>query len=327
MKVENSIRFHYEELYVRYSSLREKEGDSFNDYCNDNDFFFEDRIKSQESYALKLSTGRYDGHEIDDFYACTIVVPNLRYVEEAENFVSSCYEIIDRKPGDTVKSRPADFSFNSIRLRCQLKRGVKESCFDSCEFEVQIKTLLEHAYSKATHDFSYKGGVVSWSRERLAAQIKAVLDNADLSILEMEKLSSSSFLDKKNITYEKRRAIVDFIKNEWNSDSDDFMPSDLKRLAEVMLNILSASNLEVESLQRAVKKETEKGRGTVTKNLSIYSILLQSLINQEHDKIMKYLQGKKQKNKQQILIPPEIELPVGIGVESLKNAIILNRYD
>jgi len=143
----------------------------------------------------------------------------------------------------------------------------------------------------------------------------------------MEKLSSSSFLDKKNITYEKRRAIVDFIKNEWNSDSDDFMPSDLKRLAEVMLNILSASNLEVESLQRAVKKETEKGRGTVTKNLSIYSILLQSLINQEHDKIMKYLQGKKQKNKQQILIPPEIELPVGIGVESLKNAIILNRYD
>ena len=252
-------------------------------------------------------------------------VPNLRYVEDAVNLVSACYEVFDKKPGETVKSRPTDFSFNSIRMNCRLKRGIIDNYLDSCVFEVQVKTLLEHACSKATHDFSYKGGTVSWSRERLAAQIKAVLDNADLSILEMESLSCSNFLDKRNQSYEKMKSIVLFIRTEWGSASEKIMPHDLKRLAEVTANLLSASNLDVKSLKDAVQKETDLGRGKHTRNQSIYSIFLQSLINQKQKNVMKYLKGKKQKYKQQILIPPEIELPEGTDIEKLNNAIFLPR--
>ncbi|RWX43802.1 hypothetical protein H206_02438 [Candidatus Electrothrix aarhusensis] len=325
MKVEHSIRVKYQELWEKYSALKTEVGDLLLESCEENGWFFEHRLKSEENYASKLSTGRYSDAEIDDFYACTIVVPNLRYVPNAVELVSACYDIFDKKPGETVKSRPTDFSFNSIRMLCRLKKGVTEKFLDSCVFEVQVKTLLEHACSKATHDFSYKGGTVSWGRERLAAQIKAVLDNADLSILEMESLSSSSFLDQKNESYEKMKAIVLFIRNEWEDSSDNIMPSDLKRLAEVTAKILSASNLDIIRLKNAVKKETDEGRGKNTKNQSIYSILLQSLINQERKNVMKYLQGKKQKCKQQILIPPEIELPEGTDIKTLKNAVFLPR--
>lgn len=325
MKVEHSIRAKHRELWEKYSFLMAEVGELLDESCKGNDWFFEHRLKSQESYASKLSTGRYNGAEIDDFYACTIVVPNLRYVSDAVELVSACYDLFDKKPGETVKSRPTDFSFNSIRMLCRLKKGVTENYLDSCVFEVQVKTLLEHACSKATHDFSYKGGTVSWSRERLAAQIKAVLDNADLSILEMESLSCSSFLDQKNESYEKMKSIVLFIRNEWGEASDDIIPYDLKRLAEVTSNMLSASNLDIDSLMDAVKKETDAGRGKHTKNQSIYSIFLQSLINQERKNVMNYLKGKKQKFKQQILIPPEIELPEGTNIKTLNNAVVLPR--
>ncbi len=325
MKVENSIRVKHQKLWDKYSALKAEVGELLIESCEKQEWFFEHRLKSQESYASKLSTGRYSDAEIDDFYACTIVVPNLRYVTDAVELVSACYDMFDKKPGETVKSRPTDFSFNSIRMLCRLKKGVIEKYLDSCVFEVQVKTLLEHACSKATHDFSYKGGTVSWSRERLAAQIKAVLDNADLSILEMESLSSSSFLDQKNESYEKMKSIVLFIRAEWEDSSENIIPYDLKRLAEVTANILSASNLDINSLKDAVKKETDVGRGKHSKNQSIYSIFLQSLINQEQKKVMKYLKGKKQKYKQQILIPPEIELPEGTDVKTLKNAVVFPR--
>ncbi|MBU0663408.1 MAG: hypothetical protein KJ990_02575 [Proteobacteria bacterium] len=325
MKVENSIRVKHQELLEKYSALKAEVGHLLVESCEKNDWFFEHRLKSEESYALKLSTGRYNDTEIDDFYACTIVVPNLRYVADAVELISECYDVFDKKPGETIKSRPTDFSFNSIRMNGRLKKGVTENYLDSCVFEVQVKTLLEHACNKATHDFAYKGGTVSWSKERLAAQIKAVLDNVDLSILEMESLSSSRFLDQKNESYEKMGLIVQFIRNEWGSESESIIPYDLKRLAEVTANVLSAINLDLNNLMDAVKKETSLGRGKHTKNQSIYSIFLQSLINQERRNVMIYLRGKKQKYKQQILIPSEIELPEGTDIKTLNNAVVLPR--
>lgn len=325
MKVEQSIRTNHSKLLEKYSTLKDKVGEVLADSCESNEWFFEHRIKSEESYALKLATGRYNGVEIDDFYACTIVVPNLRYVADAVELVSACYDVIEKRPKDIIKSRPTDFSFNSIRLLCKLKKGVKESYWDSCVFEVQVKTLLEHACSKATHDFSYKSGTVSWSRERLAAQIKAVLDNADLSILEMENLSSSTFLNRKNESYEKMKLIVDFIRTEWKQVSESIFPHDLKRLAEVTSNVLNATQLDLDSLKNAIEKENIEGRGVHTTNQSIYSIFLQALINQEKDKVFRYLKGKKNKYKPQILIPAEVELPDDIDIEKLNNAIILTQ--
>lgn len=49
-------------------------------------------------------------------------------------------------------------------------------------FEVQILTAFEYAWSTVTHDLVYKGPGVDWQRRRLAAQLKAVVEQLDLLI-------------------------------------------------------------------------------------------------------------------------------------------------
>ena len=51
-------------------------------------------------------------------------------------------------------------------------------------FEVQIKTILQHAWSIATHDLIYKTDTVSWPKERIAFQVKAMLEHAEIAIAE-----------------------------------------------------------------------------------------------------------------------------------------------
>lgn len=78
VKIEASIRRAHSEFYEEYTLVQEEVRELLKKACDLRQWIFEDRIKSDESYALKLLTGRFKGYEIDDFYACTIVAPNLR---------------------------------------------------------------------------------------------------------------------------------------------------------------------------------------------------------------------------------------------------------
>jgi ppGpp synthetase/RelA/SpoT-type nucleotidyltranferase len=56
-------------------------------------------------------------------------------------------------------------------------------------FEVQIKSAFDHAWSTATHDLTYKAQQIDWRRLRLAAQIKAIVEQLDVAILGFEKMA------------------------------------------------------------------------------------------------------------------------------------------
>jgi hypothetical protein len=47
-------------------------------YCDKTGYAFASRIKTVESLAEKIETGRHkNGSDLDDLYACTIIVPTL----------------------------------------------------------------------------------------------------------------------------------------------------------------------------------------------------------------------------------------------------------
>lgn len=316
-KVEASIRKKHAELTDQYYPIEREVKDLLGTACDQNGWVFQDRVKSIESFALKVLDGRYKDYGLDDFYACTVVVPNLTNIEAALNLIRSTFRIDAEKPGDEIRTRPTEFSFDSIRFYCRLPSSLKPSVYQDLPFEIQVKTLLEHAWSKATHQFSYKSADVSWAKERLSAQIKAILNNVDLSILEMDKLSESGVLNKKNPRYERLRSILEFLNSEFGLDND-------KRLAEHIDNLFRRIGVSIEQVKSCLEKESKEGRGRNLKNLSTYSIILLSLFNQLPKTVIKAFKRDKKKYSSNIVIPAEVLSASEIDTTGFKDVNILS---
>jgi ppGpp synthetase/RelA/SpoT-type nucleotidyltranferase len=276
VKIEKSIRDHYVSTRDVYGPISDDVANLIKEACEKSGWIYTSRIKDMQSYALKLATGR----EVDDFFGCSIVVPTLGDVSSAVELVSSCLVIVDRRPKETITSRPTEFQFDSVRLYCELKDSVHPTPKHGRKFEVQVKTLLEQAWSQATHDFSYKGGDISWAKERIAAQLKAMLDNVELSISQISLLSSAESLNKKHKDYDSRADILRYIKEELGLKSGVILPRDLRRLTDIVNGLLKFTGSGLADLRRWIEDETVEGRGTLVTDLSAYSIILQSAMNQ-----------------------------------------------
>ena len=148
---------------------------------------YESRVKELPSFALKIESGRFDNpRSLEDFFACTIVVANSTEIDEAEKLIDENFALQERRPQHPSHTHKASyaFPFDDLRLYVALadKPSVPPTDLIGIVFEVQIKTFLQHAWSIATHDLLYKTDDANWSKERIAYQIKAMLEHAEVSI-------------------------------------------------------------------------------------------------------------------------------------------------
>lgn len=184
-------------------------------------------------------------------------------------------------------------------------------------FEVQIKTFLAHAWGIATHDLTYKTDQKSWPQERIAFQIKAMLEHAEVSIQEAQKLAKSACLKKTDELTRRISDTIELINDMWPSG---LLPADKKRLAENINTLITKVGIEVATLSRILREETRLGRGANTLNLSPYGTIVQSLFNQEPGKMKKYVMGKEREFK--VFVPKELELPSSLDSAKLTNVIL-----
>ena len=84
-------------------------------------------------------------------------------------------------------------------MRCRLTRPTKNGQgidlnnqlnIYNITFEIQVKSAFEHAWAVSTHDLVYKSPEIDWKRLRLAAQIKANVEQLDTLILAFEQTSA-----------------------------------------------------------------------------------------------------------------------------------------
>ena len=241
-------------------------------------WFFLSRLKMLESFALKIETGRVpDPKNLDDFFACTIVVPTIREVQEAENLVCEYFDFYRRRPPKQKKTHKSSSSFVFDDLRLYLKYRTLQSGrhprLNGLVFEVQIKTILQHAWSLATHDLIYKTDSVSWPLERIAFQVKAMLEHAEVAIDKAEQIAKAPAVARSNRETTAVRELIKQIRKTWPADR---LPSNVKRLAKNILNILELAGLNEKDFSAIVESE-EKRSGPLPKNLSPYSFALQAL--------------------------------------------------
>jgi hypothetical protein len=280
MKIARCIRDLHRQCAERNARLADEVRDVLRPRVEEHHWFFLWRLKELESYALKIETGRVaNPSQMDDFYACTIVVPTMVEIEQAELLVNSLYDSIKRKPSTDAMThkRPSSFVFDDLRLYVSRRSSVsgRNADLTGLVFEVQIKTILQHAWALATHDLIYKSDTISWPLERIAFQVKAMLEHAEVAIAEANRLADASAVSKKDQrTVDTLRLILD-LRHIW---SLDHLPCDIKRLAETIYEILGASDLAAERYREIIN--AEKCRcGILPGDSSPYSFTVQALAN------------------------------------------------
>ena len=286
---------------------------------------YESRVKSEVSFAQKLETGRAENpRSMEDLFACTLVVENRSAIKRAEAVVNNLYIVKKRRPkrDDETTKPPETFRFDDLRLYVHLKADEtlpSTGVLGGLIFEVQIKTFLQHAWSIATHDLVYKGREVSWPKNRIAYQVKAMLEQAETSIAMVGIAEMVSLLDVSDQRSKELRMIVDGLEKRWGSER---LPEDCVRLAKTINKLIKDLGFSVDRLWQAVDKETKNGRGAETLNLSPYGAIVQSLLAVEFDRMAEYLRKKPAGPRQfRVFIPREIELPEGTDRSQFKRIV------
>lgn len=164
-------------------------------FCERHGYLFSDRIKTVESLSEKLEGGRISNwSDIDDLYACTIVLPTQSHETFVVSEIDLFFERKRIKSRGTTKKAPDTFRFDATRYYAYLKESAADgrpAGLTGVCFEIQMPTAFEFAWSTVTHDLVYKGDHADWKKLRLAAQLKALVEQAETVIEAFEQLSTS----------------------------------------------------------------------------------------------------------------------------------------
>lgn len=319
MKVAHSIREIYDERRPVYLSLRE-EIDSFFSNNKRERWHYESRVKELLSFALKAETGRFEKiSEIEDFFAACLVVENRSSFKEAFTIIKDRFEIVYQRPekDNETHKMPSSFVFDDLRLylKIPINPDRRAKGIENIIFELQLKTFLQHAWSIATHSLIYKGSESNWASSRIAYQVKAMLENAELSISESDALRESPLVNKTSKEEILSKQLISFLRDNWNEEQ---LPVDLIRLSSNVKELIGIFGLNLEGLISISKKSKYIGDQPRV-NLSPFSAIALTII--DHCKDMPKHHRKKGKK---IFLPREaIELLSFEKKEKFENVIIL----
>jgi hypothetical protein len=101
---------------VEDRELQNRSKETLLNFCDNKGYAFTSRIKRVESLAEKIETGRFKKwSDLDDLFACTVIIPTLLHEKEVIEFCKSAFEIIRTVKRGQNKKSPDTFRFDSTR--------------------------------------------------------------------------------------------------------------------------------------------------------------------------------------------------------------------
>ncbi|WP_206453350.1 nucleotidyltransferase family protein [Aurantimonas marina] len=233
-----------------------------------------------ESLRDKLETGRYaDLDSIDDAIAFAVVIDTLGQEEDVRRFLRKAFDVLSVKSGTTLQDERI-FDFDSTRVYCRLedKLGLGTG-IDRITVEVQIRTILQHAWSKITHPQVYKAGVYDARAGRLAAELIAQIESIDRNLSRFRTNSRSvKVVKRREMTASSSvTAMIDQLVKDGVIPAE-MRPSNGRRLGE---NIYSAIRRDLRS-QYATPVDTirqfmEAQKGKFPRSVSLFQLAVVAL--------------------------------------------------
>lgn len=146
------------------------------------------RVKGAKSAFEKIERKGYvdPGTQITDLVGVRFIVlvrTDIAVIEEALAHCTDWTLSRERDPSFEISKEPMVFDYQSVHFLARNKSkltfaGVEIPADLACE--VQVRTLLQHAYAELVHDNVYKpAGVVPSSTRRLVARCMALMETTD----------------------------------------------------------------------------------------------------------------------------------------------------
>ena len=230
----------YSEAIARFEELKSLCNPLLESRADEYHGSFGSRIKAAESLYSKIETGRYRRpFSVTDIYAATIALPVVSDIPKACERLLVDFEIVDR-PIDR-SDLPEVFVYDDLHLIVRLRRDnpIAPKSLSQLKFELQIKSLLQFAWSRATHETIYKAPEVSWQRDRLAAEARATLEVID-SLLDNVKEASALQAERDTAYYIRLKSILCILVTYWSPEQ---LPADLRRCAKTVDSYLQLADM------------------------------------------------------------------------------------
>jgi ppGpp synthetase/RelA/SpoT-type nucleotidyltranferase len=225
--------------------------------CKPNKWLFTDRLKSEESALAKLQMSPVRSlSEMRDLYATTIVVPTRAEIGTAVESVKAAFpdsSVVERR-----KLRAETFLYDDTHMTARLgdlAAGLP-SVVSCREFEIQIKTGLQFAWWRATHEVLYKGAEKSWQLARVAGQTRAALELLDAQLADLRgaaKLQLTQADDEVDEDYARIASLLEL----WSPEQ---RPEDVTRFVRAVTDLSRVARVPSNELEAAVDSCAELRR-------------------------------------------------------------------
>jgi ppGpp synthetase/RelA/SpoT-type nucleotidyltranferase len=156
------------------------------------------REKSVASFAEKALRKKHKYsdpvRDMTDLCGGRVIARTRAEVDALCGFLERDFEIDWNNSLDTSRRlKPTEFGYRSVHYIVSLRRDVDYSVeipeeLYGCKAEVQVRTVVEHAYADFAHDLTYKGAFrlpIAWQRELASAA--AALEEVDQTFERMEE--------------------------------------------------------------------------------------------------------------------------------------------
>ena len=239
------------------------------------------RKKTLESLRDKLETGRYSSlNDIDDIVAFSVVIDTLNQEREIRSLIRKLFKVEFMRAGSTLKDERV-FDFDCTRIYCRLRNiaEVSSPIYDQI-FEIQIRTILQHAWSKITHPHVYKASVYDAKAGRLAAETMAQIESLD-RVLSRFKTTSRTVKAIERVDMIESAHLTKLI-DELVMDGtipQDLRPVNGRRLGENIYSSIRRDKRQMRDLwSKTIADFLKKQTGSFPRSVTLYQLAIVALM-------------------------------------------------